>query len=76
MRVLGLSNSDLTSYLEQLENDTKRIKDEIFRISWYMRGGVSSNDLFYLYSYEDRKIINDIIKENIETTKNTRLPLL
>jgi hypothetical protein len=41
-----------------------------------MRGGVNSTDLFYLYSYEDRKIMNDIIKENIETTKNTRLPLL
>lgn len=41
-----------------------------------MRGGVSSNDLFHLYSYEDRKIISGIIKDNIESTKNAKMPLL
>jgi hypothetical protein len=39
-----------------------------------MRGGVSSHDLFHVYSFEDRKIMNDIITENIETTKATKLP--
>lgn len=41
-----------------------------------MRGGVSSDDLFFKYSYEDRQIINEIIKDNIEATKNSRLPLV
>jgi len=41
-----------------------------------MRGGVSVNDLLDRYSYEDREIFFNIIKENIETTKNTQLPLL
>jgi len=41
-----------------------------------MRGGVSSYDLFNIYSYEDRQIISEIIKENIEATKNARMPLL
>jgi hypothetical protein len=41
-----------------------------------MRGGVSINDLLDRYSYEDREIFFQIIKENIETTKNTQLPLL
>jgi len=41
-----------------------------------MRGGVSSHDLFHTYSYEDRRIINEIIKDNIETVKKTQLPLL
>jgi hypothetical protein len=41
-----------------------------------MRGGVSSHDLFNVYSYEDRQIINEIIKDNIETTKKTQMPLL
>lgn len=76
LKVLQLSNSDIETYLESLESETKQIKDEIFRISWYMRGGVSSHDLFHTYSYEDRKIMHDIIKENIESTKNTRMPLL
>ena len=41
-----------------------------------MRGGISSQELFHVYSYEDRKIIFDIIKDNIEATKNAKMPLL
>lgn len=41
-----------------------------------MRGGVNINDLLYLYSHEDREAIYVIIKENIETTKETQLPLI
>jgi len=62
--------------VNSLELITKQLKDEIFRISWYMRGGVSSDDLFFKYSYEDRQIMNEIIKDNIEATKNSRLPLV
>jgi hypothetical protein len=41
-----------------------------------MRGGVSSHDLLHEYSVEDRQIISEIIKENIEATKNAKMPLL
>jgi hypothetical protein len=41
-----------------------------------MRGGVSSTDLFYLYSYEDRTILNNIIKDNIDATKKSGLNLI
>lgn len=58
------------------EGQAKEIKDEIFRISWYMRGGVSSQDLFHTYSFEDRRMMFEIIKENIEATKNAKMPLL
>jgi len=71
-----MSNSDIEKYVKNIENQAKDIKDEIFRISWYMRGGVSSEDLFHVYTVEDRKIINEIIKENIENTKKSRLSLL
>jgi len=54
----------------------KRIKDDIFTISWYMRGGVTADELFHQYSAEDRAIMNDIIKNNIENTKKSGLPLL
>ena len=71
-----MSNSDIESYIQSLETSIKGIKDEIFRISWYMRGGVSSQDLFHIYSYEDRGLMSELIKENLETVKTTRLPLL
>jgi hypothetical protein len=59
-----------------MEAECSKIKEEIYRISWSMRGGVSSHDLFYLYSIEDRLIMNKIISENIEITNKSRLPLI
>lgn len=38
-----------------------------------MRGSLSISESYDL-SIEDREIINLIIKENIETTKETKLP--
>lgn len=71
-----MSNSEIESYVKGFEGVQKDIKDEIFRLSWHMRGGVNSQDLFYIYSYEDRQIMNQIVKDNIETTKKTNMPLL
>lgn len=41
-----------------------------------MRGGVTMDELLHLYSFEDRDMIYNVINENIETTKETRMPLL
>jgi hypothetical protein len=41
-----------------------------------MRGAVSTEDLLHIYSFEDRQIIAEIAKENIELTKESRLPLM
>jgi hypothetical protein len=71
-----MPNSEIEQFLQSFESATNQIKVEIFRISWYMRGGVSSQDLFHTYSYEDRQIMNTIIKDNIEATKNSRLALI
>jgi len=42
-------------------------------MSWYMRGGVSYEDVLNM-SDQERKSINEIIEENLETTKNSQLP--
>jgi hypothetical protein len=62
--------------VDRLDLEAKEIKDEIYRLSWYMRGGVTSHELFHVYGYEDRAIINGIIKDNIEATKKTGLNLI
>jgi hypothetical protein len=41
-----------------------------------MRGGVTVNDLLMYYGQEDREAIYAIIKENIEATKISQMPLL
>lgn len=71
-----MPNSEIEDYLKSFESQAKGIKDEIFRLAWYMRGGVTSHELFNVYSYEDRVILNDVIKDNIEATKKSGLPLL
>jgi hypothetical protein len=38
-----------------------------------MRGGISYEEAMQT-SQDERKIINDIIKDNLETTKKTQLP--
>lgn len=38
-----------------------------------MRGGISYNEAMLL-SLDDRKIINDIIKDNLETAKKSGMP--
>ncbi len=38
-----------------------------------MRGGISYSEAHYL-SYSEREIISKIIKDNLETTKETKLP--
>ena len=41
-----------------------------------MRGGVTMHELLHVYSYEDREAMYVIIKENVELTKTSQMPLL
>lgn len=71
--MLTLTESDLLKYFKELENESKQIKHELFKICWYMRGGVTYQESLVM-SMEDRRIIADIIKENLETAKKTGQP--
>lgn len=42
-------------------------------MAWYMRGGATYNDVLQM-SFQERKMINQLIDDNLETTKNTKLP--
>lgn len=63
----------INKVVKEFEKDTKALKDELFRICWYMRGSISINES-YLLSLEDREIIAKIIEDNLNTTKETRMP--
>jgi hypothetical protein len=66
----------MQNFFDRLEKEVKELKDEFFRLSWYMRGGVTAHELFYTYSAEDRTIINEIVKDNIDLTKKSGIALL
>ena len=59
-----------------MENEIKIIKEGCYRLSWYMRGGVTVDKLLYDTDLEDQEVMSKIIKENIENTKNAKMPLL
>jgi hypothetical protein len=72
MRLLTLDIDSINKVVEEYDNESKAIKEELFRICWYMRG--ASFTEAYLLSYEDRLIISKIIEKNLEITKETQLP--
>jgi hypothetical protein len=59
--------------LEQMDKEVSNIRQEALRLSWYMRGGLTYDQAMAL-SLEERNLINDLIKEHLETTKKSGLP--
>jgi hypothetical protein len=58
--------------VEKLDKEARAIKKDVLKICWYMRG-MSYSEAINLSS-EEREIVGEIIKENLETTKKTKLP--
>jgi hypothetical protein len=56
-----------------MDKETKEIRQEAIKMAWYMRGGLTYEQALSLSS-EERKIIGELIKENLETTKKSGLP--
>lgn len=70
---MSLSLEEIDQITKEMEEETKALKDELFRFCWYMRGGVTITEAYDLSS-EDREIIANIIEKNLEVTKKTTLP--
>tara|TARA_R110000803_G_scaffold105008_1_gene173225 strand:+ start:973 stop:1179 length:207 start_codon:yes stop_codon:yes gene_type:complete len=64
---------EILEEVKRMEGEQKEIKSEILKLCWYMRGSVTLDEGFSM-SYEDRSLIGDIVKENLETTKTSGLP--
>jgi hypothetical protein len=56
-----------------MDKEVSNIRQEALRLSWYMRGGLTYDQAMAL-SLEERNLINDLIKEHLETTKKSGLP--
>ena len=56
---------------EKLDKQARGIKKDVLKLCWYMRGLSYAEGM--MLSYEEREIIGEIIKENLETTKKTGL---
>jgi len=56
-----------------MDKDCKSVRQEALKISWYMRGGLTYDQAMAL-GIQERDIINDLINDNLETTKKSGLP--
>ena len=56
-----------------MDREIDEIKNEVIKICWYMRGGVTMTEAWDL-DMSDKKIIGNLIKENLDTTKKSGLP--
>ena len=70
---MTLSNEDIVALLESYDKESKAYRDEALRMCWYMRGGLSYEDVMML-SQQEKEIINKIVNDNMETTKKSGMP--
>jgi hypothetical protein len=56
-----------------MDKDCQNIRQEAIKMSWFMRGGLTYDQAMAL-GVQEREIINELIKDNLETTKKSGLP--
>lgn len=70
---MTLSNDEIVSLIEQYEKQSRAFRTEALKLCWFMRGGITYEEAIML-SQNEREIISEIVKENMETTKKSGLP--
>jgi len=73
MRVLAWSVDQILDEVKTLDGQAKQFRSELLKLCWYMRGGLSLEEAYFLCP-EDRELIADIVEENLETTKRSGMP--
>ena len=67
---MSLDLTEIQELSEKMERETKALKNELYRVCWFMRGSLSITEAFDL-SNEDLEILSRIIKDNLDTTKKS-----
>ncbi len=60
----------MSQLIETLEEESDGIKRSSIKLSWFMRGGATYEDILNMSGME-RSAIVDLIEENLETTKKS-----
>lgn len=70
---MTLTLQEIEAEVKKLENESKAIRKNIYKMAWFMRGSVNIEQLFSM-DISDQEILSDLIKENLETTKESGMP--
>jgi len=70
---LYLDNEGIDLVVKEYEKDTKALREELIKICWFMRGGITISEAFLLTT-DDRILVGKLIEENLNVTKESGLP--
>lgn len=70
---MTLTLSEIEAEVKKMELESKAIRRNIYKMAWFMRGSVNVEQLFSM-DIADQELIADIIKDNLETTKESGMP--
>ena len=68
-----MDSEKINLMVDQMEKECNDIRQEALRLTWYMRGGLNYDQALQL-SLGERKIISNLVKDNLDTTKKSGLP--
>ena len=70
---MSQSNEEIAEMLKDFDEDSKALRKSILKLCWYMRGGLTLEEAMTI-GFQDRELISEIVDENLEVTKETKLP--
>jgi len=68
-----MSQAEITAETNKMSRDSEAIEKDIWKMVWFMRGGLNI-DQAYAMDQQQREIVAELIKENLNTTKESGLP--
>jgi len=63
-----MSNEEIGQELERLEREGDAIRENTIQLTWWMRGGITLEQAWQL-SDKERRMVNRLIKENLDNSK-------
>lgn len=73
MRLLTMTLDEINQEVSQLDKESKALREELYKMAWFMRGAITIEQAFTM-DVQDREIVSELIKSNLETTKESGLP--
>ena len=70
---MTLDNESIARLIDEYDRESKALKEDILRMCWHMRGGLTYEEAFMM-GQQEREIISRIIKDNMETTNKSGMP--
>ena len=65
--------AEIDQVADKMEKEIRAIKDELFKICWFMRGSLSVEQA-YMTDFDDRDSMIKLIESNLETAAKTKMP--